>query len=119
MNMIYGIRSFQIGQYWNFLILKSADMNKMDIIVHTEEYGLAKEIEKALNNYSFDKRIFAASIPMMHPTLQQSFYRLLLECLKVMADDSRYYDDRNRASHEEAKDILAFLEENGRYIPHI
>ena len=36
-----------------------------------------------------------------------------------MADDTRRYDDRNRASHEEAKDIMAFLEENGRYIPYI
>lgn len=119
MNMIYGIRFFPIGQYWTFLIIKSADMNKMDIIDRTEEYGLAKEIERALNNYNFDKRVFAASIPMMHPTLQQSFYRLLLECLKVMADDERCYDDRNRASHEEAKGILEYLETNGRYIPHI
>ena len=29
------------------------------------------------------------------------------------------YDDRNRASHEEAKGIVAHLEENGRYIPYI
>ena len=50
---------------------------------------------------------------------QQNLYKLLKECLVVMADDKRRYDDRNRASHEEAKDIVAFLEENGHYIPYI
>lgn len=87
--------------------------------IHAEEAELAKEVENALNNYNFDVCAFAASIPGMHPTLQQSFYRLLKECLKVMADDTRHYDDRNRASHEETKGIVSYLEENGQYIPHI
>lgn len=91
----------------------------MENIRETEEYRLAKQVENALNNYNFDGEVFAASVPFMHPTLQQSFYRLLKNCLKVMADENRRYDDRNRASHEEAKDIMAYLEENGHYIPHI
>ena len=53
----------------------------------------------------------------MHPTLQQSLYRLIRECIKVMADDNRRYDDRNRASHEEAKCIMEYLNERGRNIP--
>ena len=36
-----------------------------------------------------------------------------------MADDTRHYDDRNIASHEEAAGIISYLEENGQYIPHI
>lgn len=65
----------------------------------------------------FRPRKFAAAIPGMHPTNQQSLYRLIRECLKVMAVDSRRYDDRNRASHEEAKCIMEYLNEHGKYIP--
>lgn len=71
------------------------------------------------NHYSFNHSVFAASIPFMHPTIQQLLYRLIRKCLKVMADEERRYDDRNRASHEEAKAIIEFLAENERYIPHI
>lgn len=95
------------------------NMNKFPNIEMTKEYRLAMDMESALNNYNFDSRVFAASIPFMHPTLQQNFYKLIRECLKVMADNDRYYDDRNKASHEEAKGIMAYLEENGRPIPHI
>ena len=77
------------------------------------------EVENMLNNYSFNHSVFAASIPFMHPTIQQLLYRLIRKCLKVMADEERRYDDRNRASHEEAKAIIEFLAENERYIPHI
>lgn len=92
---------------------------KFDNLKETKEYRLAMQVENALNDYGFDYATFAASIPQMHPTLQQKLYKLLKECLVVIADDKRRYDDRNRASHEEAKDIVAYLEENGHYIPHI
>ena len=94
-------------------------MKKIDNLRETKEYRLAMQVENALNDYGFDYSVFAASIPLMHPTLQQNLYKLLKECLVVMADDKRLYDDRNRASHEEAKDIVAYLEENGHYIPQI
>lgn len=95
------------------------NMNKFSNIETTKEYRLAMDMESALNSYNFDPNVFAASIPFMHPTLQQNFYKLIRECLKVMADNDRYYDDRNKASHEEAKGIMAYLKENGRPIPHI
>lgn len=94
-------------------------MNRFDNIKETREYQLAMQLEKALNNYSFNGRAFAAAIPMMHPTLQQSLYRLIKQCLVVMADDNRYFDDRNEASHREAKAIIEYLRENGTFIPHI
>ena len=53
----------------------------------------------------------------MHPTLQQSLYRLFKECIIVMADETRHYDDRNRASHEEAKCLMEYLKTNGKHIP--
>lgn len=72
----------------------------------SKECQLAKEWEAAVNSYTFDLKKFAVAIPSMHPTLQQSLYRLVKECIKVMADESRRYDDRNRASHEEAVRIM-------------
>ncbi|MBP3430522.1 MAG: hypothetical protein J6K60_07355 [Barnesiella sp.] len=89
----------------------------MSNIQESKEYQLAKEWEMAVNSYSFDPKKFAAAIPTMHPTLQQSLYRLLKECIKVMADESRRYDDRNRASHEEAVRIMEYLNEYGQHIP--
>lgn len=94
-------------------------MEKYPSIEQTKEYQLAKTVENGLNDYCFNPKNFAAAIPMMHPTLQQSLYRLIRECLKVMADDSRRYDDRNRSSHEDAKAILEYLQEKGRPIPFI
>lgn len=92
-------------------------MDKYTNIEQSKEYQLAKSVEMGLNSYSFNPKIFAASVPTMHPTNQQSLYRLIRECLRVMADDSRYYDDRNRTSHEEAKAIMDFLNGNERHIP--
>lgn len=86
-------------------------------IRESKEYQLAKDWEMAVNNFGFNPKRFAAAIPEMHPTLQQSLYRLIKECIVVMADETRRYDDRNRASHEEAKRIMKYLKENGQYIP--
>lgn len=88
-------------------------------IRESREYRLAKDWEMAVNSYSFNPKRFAAAIPDMHPTLQQILYRLVKECIVVMADETRRYDDRNRASHEEAKQIMEYLNENGRNIPFI
>jgi hypothetical protein len=54
-------------------------MENYQNIEQTKEYQLAKEVEGGLNDYSFNAKNFAAAIPMMHPTLQQSFYRLIRE----------------------------------------
>ena len=82
----------------------------MDNIKESKEYKLAKEWEMAVNSFSFNPKRFAAAIPDMHPTLQQSLYRLFKECIIVMAD-------RNRASHEEAKCLMEYLKTNGKHIP--
>lgn len=86
-------------------------------IRESKEYRLAKDWEMAVNSYSFNPARFAAAIPDMHPTNQQSLYRLVKECIRVMADDSRLYDERNRVSHEEAKCIMEYINKHGRNIP--
>ena len=89
----------------------------MDNIKESKEYRLAKDWEMAVNDYGFNPKRFAAVIPDMHPTLQQSLYRLISECFKFMADDSRRHVDRNRASQEEAKCIMEYLNEHECTIP--
>ena len=60
----------------------------MDNIKESKEYQLAKDWERAVNDYGFNPKRFAAAIPEMHPTLQQSLYRLVKECIVVMADET-------------------------------
>lgn len=86
---------------------------------HTTEFQLAMQVESAINRFNFKPERFAAAICYMHPTVQQSFYRLIKECIKVLADESRSIDDRNRASHEDAKCMLEYLNKNGKYIPMV
>lgn len=50
-------------------------------IKESREFRLAKDWEMAVNNYSFNPARFAAAIPTMHPTLQQSLYKLIKECI--------------------------------------
>jgi len=85
----------------------------------TAELQLATQVENAINHFGFKPERFAATICNMHPTIQQSFYRLMKECIKVLADENRSIDDRNRASHEDAKYMLEYLNEKGKYIPMV
>jgi isoleucyl-tRNA synthetase len=57
----------------------------------------------------FDYKNFAESIKYFHPTLQQSLFRLIREIIYVQADDERYYDARNIASHEIAKKLVKVI----------
>ena len=85
----------------------------------SKEYQLAKQMEDVANNLSFDPRKVAEVIPYMHRTLQQSIWRMLRAMIEVYGSEDFRYDLRNQASHEEAKAMLDYLKENGRYIPMI
>lgn len=76
---------------------------------NSREFKAAMELEKALNDTCFDYKKFAESIKYFHPTLQQSLFRLIREMINVQADDSRYYDARNKASHEIAKKLVKVI----------
>lgn len=82
-----------------------------------KELELAKQIELAINSYNFSCKKFASYIPEMHRTNQQSLWRLIKECIKVYADENYRTDDRNRASHNEAREMMEFLKKHGRHIP--
>ena len=83
------------------------------------EIELAKVIENAVNNYGFNPKKVAEQVPMMHRTIQQSVYKLCKAIIEVMGADDYATDPRNQASHDEAKAMLDYLKENGRYIPMI
>lgn len=83
----------------------------------SKELELAQQVELAINSYSFNNKKFAVAIRDMHRTNQQSLWRLIKECILVFADDNYPTDPRNRASHEEAKEMMEFLKVHGRPIP--
>lgn len=76
---------------------------------NSREFKAAMELENALNNTCFDYKNFAESIKYFHPTLQQSLFRLIREIIYVQADDERYYDAWNIASHEIAKKLVKVI----------
>ena len=71
----------------------------------SREYKAAMDLEDALNNMCFDYKKFAESVKLYHPTLQQNLFRLIREIINVQADENRYYDARNKASHEMARKL--------------
>ena len=77
--------------------------------MENKELELAKLVENAINDFGFDNKKFASSIPNMHRTLQQSFWRLIKECIKVYADENFHTDNRNKASHLEAMEMMKYL----------
>ena len=51
-------------------------------INESREYKAAKELERVLNDYSFNPDRFTAAIPSFHKTLEQNFMRLIIACIK-------------------------------------
>lgn len=94
-------------------------MNKTTDIQSTKEFELARHVSIGINYYSFRPKVFAAAIPHFHRTLQQKMWRIIVECIKVYADENYKYDDRNEASHLEAKQMMEYLRKYGRNIPLI
>ena len=88
----------------------------------SREYQAAKQLEEALNDYGFNCKKFAEAIPTFHKTLEQNFMRLIIACIKFMADDSnRAIDLRNQGSHQAAVILAKALEEHKDeiYLPFI
>lgn len=95
---------------------------KTDNIQQSREYQAARELERALNDYGFNPDRFTAAIPSLHKTLEQSFMRLIISCIKFMADDSnRFIDLRNQGAHKVAVILAQALEEHKDeiYLPFI
>lgn len=67
---------------------------------------LVEEITRYLNSTLPKERSFIAAMNSQHRTLQQSFTKLCLKWLEYVASEDYRYDDRNKASHEIAKELV-------------
>lgn len=94
-------------------------MDRIENLQSSKEFRLATQVENAINSYGFRAKAFAASIPFFHRTLQQTLWRVIVACIKVYADENYAYDERNKAAHLEAMDMMKYLKEHGRHIPMI
>lgn len=91
-------------------------------IEESREFKAAKELENALNDCGFKNSNFTAAIPTFHKTLEQNFMRLIVSCIRFMADDkNRHIDLRNKGAHETAKILNQALEDHKDdiYLPYI
>lgn len=81
-------------------------------LTESREYKAAMELERALNNFSFDPERFAQSVFYMHRTLQQNFFRTVKASILAMAEkESNCIDDRNEASHEMCQMLAPILQD--------
>ena len=75
-------------------------------IQNTREYKAAQELERALNDYSWNPAIFAESTRYFHRTLQQNLVRTVVAIIRIVGSDNYGIDLRNKASHELCKRIV-------------
>lgn len=94
-------------------------MIEIENLKKTREYKAAMALEDALNDTCFNYEKFAQSVQFMHPTLQQSLFRLIRAVIKEQAREDRYFDGRNQASHEMAKKLFNTLENECVSLPYI
>ena len=70
-----------------------------------------RKVSKMVNDFGFQDEELAKAMATDHPTLQQSFMRMVTKFIEKMADKP-YYDDRNKASVQLAKKLKPIIEEN-------
>lgn len=81
-------------------------------LAQSREYKAAKQMEQALNDYSFNPERFAEALPFFHKTLEQTFFRTVKATILAMANrDPRRIDGRNEASYEMCKMLAPMLQD--------
>ena len=83
------------------------------------ESELVETVTDAINNLTFHNDRFCNLMARQHRTLQQSFTRLCLEWIWLVASPDYGYDERNRASYELCRAIMEKVEEAGNGLPLI
>ena len=65
------------------------------VIEDSREYKAAQELERALNDYSWNPKRFAESTRYYHRTLQQELMRTIVAIIQMVGDESygTYYID--------------------------
>lgn len=95
------------------------NFQEMELLQESREFKAAKELENAVNSFSWNPKKFAESVSCCHRTLQQSIFRTIIEVIKKMASDNYGTDDRNRAAHDTAKLIMQSGALDNAYLPFI
>lgn len=81
-------------------------------LTQSHEYHMVKDLEQGLNNSAFSYNLFTQSIPSMHPSIQQNFYRMIRGAILFMATPGNVpIDARNKASYEMCKRVASILED--------
>lgn len=75
-------------------------------IQNTREYKAAQDLERALNDYSWNPERFAESTRFFHRTLQQNLVRTVVAIIRMVGSENYGTDLRNRAAHELCKRIV-------------
>ena len=89
------------------------------VIEDSREYKAAQELERALNDYSWNPKRFAESTRYYHRTLQQELMRTIVAIIKMVGDKGYRTDLRNQASHELCKKIIESGALDEAYLPFI
>ena len=76
------------------------------VIEGSREYKAAQELERALNDYSWNPQRFAESTRCFHRTLQQELMKTIVEIIRMVGSKDYGTDLRNQASHELCKRIV-------------
>ena len=76
------------------------------VIEGSREYKAAQELERALNDYSWNPKRFAESTRYYHRTLQQELMKTIVEIIRMVGNKDYGTDLRNQASHELCKRIV-------------
>lgn len=85
----------------------------------TNEWKAAEELEDKLNVMGFDPVKFVIAVMCYHRTLQQTYFRIVLESIKQFASSDYRYDLRNKGAHEAAKKIIESGALDDSYLPFI
>ena len=68
------------------------------VIEGSREYKAAQELERALNDYSWNPKKFAESTRYYHRTLQQELMKTIVEIIRMVGSKDYGTDLRNQAS---------------------
>ena len=88
-------------------------------IQNTREYKAAKDLERAMNDYSWNPEKFAESTGYFHRTLQQELMKTIVSIIRKMGSDGYRTDLRNRAAHKLCKRIVESGVLDDTYLPFI
>ena len=89
------------------------------VIEDSREYKAAQELERALNDYSWNPKRFAESTKCYHRTLQQELMKTIVAIIKMVGDKGYRTDLRNQASHELCRKIIDSGVLDDCYLPFI